>query len=370
MQRIFGVPGIYEGINLDLNDPVAVIRGGQRRVVPAMLLGTIASEGRLEALVEGVTLKWVPKAANAALDEIVELARAAKKVANSEIREVVYRFVSDPALAEAIIDELQLIVDALFNGVVGIVSALGGFIKGMVATLEGLVSLMLGLGDWIRALLKGIATGDAAELREKWRHLVTGLKGIPRGLAEYFRQWVGRYKDADDTEQARMIGELTGEVLAILATSGGAAAKLVGKSWQVAEKVAVAGEEAVAKVKVILPKVKEALTEPPLPGHGMRPAHATPGGPPPIVGAAENTSSLAQKISPGRSSAGGGTGRGSGTPKKGESSAARPEGTRAAEPAPIARARSSGRGAPQRERAEHCREGNRSRENGQTDRKR
>jgi hypothetical protein len=210
-------------------------------------------------------------------------------------------------------------VDGLFNGLVGLSGLVGGFAKGMLSALIGFVDLIRGLADWAYILLKGLATLDGTELRTKGKQLLEGIAGIPGALSAYFQQWSARYAEADDTEQARMIGELTGEVLAILATSGTSAAKLVKGSWKLAEKIAITGEKGLKKATKALPK--------PAMFPGLQPAYATPVGPPPSVGALEGTTSFSKKIA----SKTGGT-SGTTKPKKG---------------APTAKARATGKNGTQ-----------------------
>ena len=134
----------------------------------------------------------------------------------------------------------------LLLAVVGIVV---GFGEGIVGIVDGLVSLLYGIVKWFSYLILGFF--DKGEKFNQYnKELITAAHNIPVGLKAFVNDWLERFKKAPIDEGSLMIAELTGQVLAIIASFGIAAAKvgqvpkLIGNFTVVASK---GGELALAR---------------------------------------------------------------------------------------------------------------------------
>lgn len=114
-----------------------------------------------------------------------------------------------------------------------------GFGEGLVSIVWGLIKLLIGLGKGLLLLLFALIDGGTAF--EEWRvGVVEAILGIPGALISVALDWLERFKEASTEERSFMVGELVGELLAVLV------------AWEVA---AGATPTAMATVPTSLPKL-------------------------------------------------------------------------------------------------------------------
>lgn len=120
-----------------------------------------------------------------------------------------------------VLEAISEIVLRLILAVVGMVS---GFVEGVISLVVGLFNLLVGIMKGILLFLYGFY--DGGERFNRWgREVGQALDNIPNGLRELFNNWSTEFEQASEDRQTIMIGELTGEVLALLATFGAAASR-------------------------------------------------------------------------------------------------------------------------------------------------
>ncbi|MGW2724048.1 eCIS core domain-containing protein [Streptomyces sp. NPDC001492] len=119
------------------------------------------------------------------------------------------------------VDMTMTILEGLVYAVVGIVA---GFVTGILQMLVGLLRMLVGVCEGILRFLYGFIDGGKAY--DEW---VTGVARtislIPQGLRMLVDDWLAEFRTASPEKAGLMIGELTGQILAFLATLGVSAGK-------------------------------------------------------------------------------------------------------------------------------------------------
>ncbi len=145
-----------------------------------------------------------------------------------------------PALrgtGDAIVTIVDVVIGAQFAVALAVIGIIVGFSEGVVDLVRGLLGMILGVAKILFDLITGIFTNfDAAkkDLNAVWE----ALKGLPGAVQALISNWLDKFQKASSERQSLMIGELTGQVLALIATWAVAA----GRAGTVA-KVAAEGSE-------------------------------------------------------------------------------------------------------------------------------
>lgn len=143
------------------------------------------------------------------------------------------------------VDVIFTILEGLVYAVVGITA---GFITGILQMVVGLVQIVLGVAEGILKFLWGFVDGGKAF--DEWAtRVVRTIAAIPAALGAFVTDWRAKFEKASPEEAALMIGELTGQILAFLATLGISA----GKAGSAAQAV---------KLEARLARVAQAVLEP------------------------------------------------------------------------------------------------------------
>jgi hypothetical protein len=131
---------------------------------------------------------------------------------------------ADRATFDGIVEAVDLTL-TIFEGLIyAVISITAGFLTGIIQTVIGLIRLLAGVAEGILKFLWGFIDGGKAY--DSWAAGVLKIvRAIPDGLRGYVADWKARFAKASPEDSAIMIGELTGQILAFLATLGVSAGK-------------------------------------------------------------------------------------------------------------------------------------------------
>jgi hypothetical protein len=119
--------------------------------------------------------------------------------------------------ANGLIEIMDLVLGAIFAVIIAVVGLVTGFGEGVVSMITGLVTLGYGVLKLLYDLISGIFTNfDAAknDLNLVWE----ALKALPAAIKKLTADWLDAFGKASSERQSFMIGELTGQILALIAT--------------------------------------------------------------------------------------------------------------------------------------------------------
>jgi hypothetical protein len=158
-------------------------------------------------------------------EAMIDAMRSAQRAGIARLRDMASRLTgTSRTIAEGIITALEGISEILIRLVLAIVGVLVGFGSGIVSAVVGLIRLLIGIIKGILLFLYGFI--DGGERFNEWAEEVKeALAGIIPGLRTLVDNWLTEFQRASEERQTIMIGELTGEILAIIATFEFAAAR-------------------------------------------------------------------------------------------------------------------------------------------------
>jgi Bacterial toxin 5 len=137
--------------------------------------------------------------------------------------------------ATVYVDASEAAFDVATSAVYAIIGFAVGFGEGIVDVVKGLVRLLYVVADLLAKLIAGFFSSAARQaFGESAYELADAIKTMPVALKQLFDDWVARFQKAPPERQSLMIGELTGQVIAMLATlnvGAGAAASAPKLSW-------------------------------------------------------------------------------------------------------------------------------------------
>jgi hypothetical protein len=172
--------------------------------------------------------------------QIIYAARKANQASIALLRKAAsYLPESVRPFADAIITIDDVVIGALIAVCLAVIGIVVGFGEGIVDLVKGLVSMIYGAGKLLFDVIMDIFTGG--DRTQKDLHAVwEALKGLPDAITKLVKDWLDRFEKASSEQQSLMIGELTGQVLALIATWGvaagraGTAAKVVSEGSELA----------------------------------------------------------------------------------------------------------------------------------------
>ncbi len=165
----------------------------------------------------------------------------------------------EPARSRALVEvrNVEAISELFVRLMLALVGIVAGAIEALIGMVVGLFRLLIGIMDGILLFLYGFI--DQGERFDRWAGEVgEALDRLPEALGAAIDNWRTEFNRASEDRQTVMIGELTGEILAIIATFGavatraGAAPRLVARLEGAAPRFAFveAGELAPAAAGV------------------------------------------------------------------------------------------------------------------------
>jgi hypothetical protein len=126
--------------------------------------------------------------------------------------------------AETLIDIVDATIGAVFAVILAVIGIVVGFGEGVVGMVTGLVSLGYGVIRLLYDLVAGIFVGFDP-LRRDLDAIIEALKALPGAIKRLVTDWLDAFEHASSERQSLMIGELTGQVLALIATFAVAAGR-------------------------------------------------------------------------------------------------------------------------------------------------
>jgi hypothetical protein len=165
--------------------------------------------------------------------------------------------------ADTLIDIVDVVIGAVFAVLLAVIGIVVGFGEGIFGMVRGLVDLGYGVIKLLYDLISGIFTNfDAA--KSDLNAVVAALKALPGALKKLVTDWLDQFKKASSERQSLMIGELTGQVLALIATyalaagRAGTAARAATEAGEIGGAAGAVGEA--ADVAGTAAKARPALT--------------------------------------------------------------------------------------------------------------
>ncbi len=143
-------------------------------------------------------------------------------------------------VADSIIEGAVTVVEVLVTLILAVLGIVVGFSEGIIGMIKGLFDLGYGVIKLLTDAITGIFTNfDAAkqDLNAVWE----ALKNLPSRLKKLVTDWLDKFGKASSERQSLMISELTGQILAMIATAAASASRA-----GTAAKVAAAGDTATA----------------------------------------------------------------------------------------------------------------------------
>jgi hypothetical protein len=145
--------------------------------------------------------------------------RATKRAHLALLRALVNRLpASIQPYGHAYVDLVEIIDDILIGIVLAVVGIIVGFGEGVVGLVLGLVNLVTGVARGLYAAAVALLTGNSDKLAQWWEDLLYTLRAIPAGLRALVTNWLAEFEAAPIERQQLMIGELTGQILAVIAS--------------------------------------------------------------------------------------------------------------------------------------------------------
>jgi hypothetical protein len=146
-----------------------------------------------------------------------------------------------------VVDAVEGLWEFCFQLVMAVLGIVIGFGEGVVGIVVGLYKLVVGVGRAIEALVIDVFAGDLSFRRsgEFWRNFGNMLWNLPTALAAQWEAWKNEFERASFERQTAMIGEITGQILALIAGfavgGAGTAGDVAATAGRAGEVVATAG---------------------------------------------------------------------------------------------------------------------------------
>ena len=134
--------------------------------------------------------------------------------------------------AELVIGQIEILTDLLISLLLAVIGLAVGLVSGLAKLLWGLLSFLVGFFETLILFVAGFFSERyRAQFDEKVMGVVNAIKNIVPALKTLKDRWVAEWDAASPDRKTLMIGELTGEIEALLVSIwvGGQAAGAVPK---------------------------------------------------------------------------------------------------------------------------------------------
>jgi hypothetical protein len=162
---------------------------------------------------------------NAMYEQLIDALRSVQSVGLSRLRKWASGYTgTQQTIANGIVGAIEGISDILIQLVLAVVGVVVGFGAGIVQTVIGLIRLAIGIIQGILLFLYGFI--DSGRRFDEWANgVLEALQNLLPALKALVDNWLKEFEAASQDRQTLMIGELTGQILALIATFEVAAAR-------------------------------------------------------------------------------------------------------------------------------------------------
>lgn len=126
---------------------------------------------------------------------------------------------------KSIIDNFATFVDILLNVAFYFIGLGVGFAEGIFDMIWGFLQIIYGIGNWLWLLGEGLLK-DPKAFKQYNREILAAVKSLPQNLIKIKNAWVKKFRQAPMERKSIMVGELFGQIIALLATLGAASTKI------------------------------------------------------------------------------------------------------------------------------------------------
>ncbi len=208
-------------------------RGEAAHLAPSAGAGaTVAREADDQGWMETAD-EWWGKKKVAAYDSLIDAIRSLKRSGLSELRELAQGL---PAalqpLAQMLIEQVEISCDVVISLGLAIIGIVVGLVSGIAHAVWGLLSMLEGVLETLILFVAGFFDSAARDRFDaKANAFINGLKNLPANLRIVWDAWLAKFTVVSAERQTLMIGELTGQIEAVLLQLmvGGAAANAAPK---------------------------------------------------------------------------------------------------------------------------------------------
>jgi hypothetical protein len=121
------------------------------------------------------------------------------------------------AVAEYIVGQVEITTDILISLVLAVVGLVVGLVSGIAKLLWGLLSVVHGLCTGLILFVAGFFGQEYRDRFDEWAQGVKdAITNIPRALRALKDRWMAEWEAANPDRKTLMIGELTGEIEALI----------------------------------------------------------------------------------------------------------------------------------------------------------
>jgi hypothetical protein len=121
------------------------------------------------------------------------------------------------AIANGIVSAIDGVAEILLRLTLAVSGMLVGFGAGIVQAVIGLIHLAVGIMEGLLLFLYGFI--DGGRRFDRWANQVLdAISALPEALGTLVDNWLTEFNSASEDMQTVMIGELTGQILALIAT--------------------------------------------------------------------------------------------------------------------------------------------------------
>ncbi|WP_196240329.1 DUF4157 domain-containing protein [Dyella choica] len=163
---------------------------------------------------------------NLAYDKMIGGIHSARDGMRNGLMRLIDKYIPEAlrSTAAGIVDIGIDVIDILITLVMAVLGIIVGFTEGIVGMIEGLITMVYAIIKFLYDLIAGIFTDfDAAS--SDLKAFLNAIKNLPAAVQKLVTSWLEDFKKASSERQSAMIGELTGQIIAIIATFAVAAGR-------------------------------------------------------------------------------------------------------------------------------------------------
>lgn len=162
--------------------------------------------------------EWWGKAKGAAYSFLIDSIRKIKRERIADLRKIARGMpASVQRIADPLIDAYEVVLDIFSSFFLGLVGIAVGLVSGIVHAIWGIATGLFNLAYMIGAFISGFVDERAREeFDDRAGAFLNGLKQLGPNLVRLWNAWKKEFDKASTEKQSLMIGELTGQIEALL----------------------------------------------------------------------------------------------------------------------------------------------------------